>query len=107
MCFYLAKDFGQALDTSHPEHKDYMLRDLKIVNVFFGKKGVRIRDPQKVLDSIVQGDSASWDVLELNLSLGEDNEREKNENSSTGCALADSTGTVTESITFTSEEKSK
>jgi hypothetical protein len=48
------------LDTSHPEHKEYLLRDLRIVNVFFGKKGVETRDSQEVLDSIVSGES--WET---------------------------------------------
>lgn len=46
-------DFGQALDTSHPEHKTYLLRDLDIVNNFFIKKGVCVQNAQEVLDDIV------------------------------------------------------
>ena len=51
----LLQDFGQALDTSHPEHQEYLLRDLNIVNAFFLKKGVAIQDAQRVLDGIVAG----------------------------------------------------
>ena len=51
------QDFGQALDTSHPEHKEYLLRDLNIVNTFFRKKGVRTGEAQGLLESIVAGGS--------------------------------------------------
>jgi serine/threonine protein kinase len=33
-------DFGQAVDTSHPEHFEYLVRDLETVNSFFHRQGV-------------------------------------------------------------------
>ena len=46
-----------------------MLRDLKIVNVFFGKKGVHTRDAQEVLGRIVRG--AAYDSLDTGDSDGD------------------------------------
>lgn len=48
-----AVDFGQAIDTSHPEHQKFLFRDIETVNIFFRKKGVNVRDSQGVLQAIV------------------------------------------------------
>lgn len=95
---FVPQDFGQALDTSHPEHKEYLLRDLKIVNVFFGKKGVTTRDSQELVDSIVGGESESesWDVLEFNSSLDVDSD-----NAASTTLPDTTTATATSSTTAT------
>lgn len=47
-------DFGQAIDTSHPDHQAYLLRDIEVVNSFFEKKGVVVHAAEEVVQDIVR-----------------------------------------------------
>jgi serine/threonine-protein kinase RIO1 len=58
-----ALDFGQAMDTSHPEHRTYLMRDINTVNSFFKKKGVSVKDSNEIFGDIISNDeSPSPDV---------------------------------------------
>lgn len=35
-------DFGQAVDVSHPEHFEYLVRDIETVNAYFQRQGVPV-----------------------------------------------------------------
>ena len=47
-------DFGQAVDTSHPDHVALMLRDIRTVNNFFVKCFVPVLDPEAILSIVLQ-----------------------------------------------------
>jgi serine/threonine-protein kinase RIO1 len=47
-------DFGQAVDTSHPEHIAFMLRDIETVNTFFQKCGVTVLNAEAALTLLLQ-----------------------------------------------------
>lgn len=57
-------DFGQAVDTSHPNHIAFMLRDVRTVNKFFKKQGVCVLEPESTLSLVLQPSK----VLDANLS---------------------------------------
>lgn len=46
-------DFAQAVDIRHPEADSYLGRDVRQVSKFFDKVGVSIRDPQDIIDGIL------------------------------------------------------
>jgi len=47
-------DFGQAVDTSHPDHITFLLRDISTVSCFFEKLGVSVLDPDVTLSLVMQ-----------------------------------------------------
>ena len=47
-------DFAQAVDVRHPEADNYLARDVRQVSKFFDKVGVSIRDPQNIIDGILE-----------------------------------------------------
>jgi len=58
-----AIDFGQAVDTSHPDHIAFMLRDIQTVNNFFEKCGVHVLNPECVVSVVLQTVAALDDDL--------------------------------------------
>jgi RIO kinase 1 len=45
-------DFGSAVDTQHPNSKQFLVRDIMNVNRFFEKRGLEVLDVASAMDSI-------------------------------------------------------
>ena len=46
-------DFSQAVTFAHPLAKDFLIRDLKNINLYFKKLGVRVKDEEKLFKELV------------------------------------------------------
>ncbi|MGC8812255.1 MAG: serine protein kinase RIO [Candidatus Aenigmatarchaeota archaeon] len=46
-------DFSQAVPRSHPLAKEFLLRDIKNINLYFKKIGVEVEDDQKIFERIL------------------------------------------------------
>jgi serine/threonine-protein kinase RIO1 len=51
-----AIDFGQSVDTSHPQQREYLQRDVQTILLFFQRKGVDVHSEGRILSSIESGD---------------------------------------------------
>lgn len=49
-------DFGQSVDVSHPNHRDFLQRDIQTINIFFQRHGVGIKSEGQILERIENGD---------------------------------------------------
>lgn len=47
-------DFSQAVPLKHPLAKDFLLRDLKNINSYFKRLGVKVKDPESALDNLLK-----------------------------------------------------
>lgn len=49
-------DFGQSVDTSHPNHRQFLQRDIHTINTFFQRLGVGVKSEGRILENIENGD---------------------------------------------------
>ena len=47
-------DLGSAVDTRHPNSKEFLKRDIKNMTRFFSKRGVSVKDPTQIYEELVQ-----------------------------------------------------
>ncbi|MEM5794244.1 MAG: serine protein kinase RIO [Candidatus Aenigmatarchaeota archaeon] len=47
-------DFSQAVPHSHPLAKEFLLRDIKNINSYFKKVGVKVKDEQKIFGELLE-----------------------------------------------------
>lgn len=46
-------DFSQAVTFAHPLAKDFLIRDLKNINLYFKKLGVKVKDEEKIAKELI------------------------------------------------------
>ena len=46
-------DFGSAVDISHPSSRSFLIRDIKNINHFFYKRGIKVNSGEDVLRSVM------------------------------------------------------
>jgi serine/threonine-protein kinase RIO1 len=49
-------DFGQSVDRSHPQQREYLQRDIQTILLFFQRKGVDVHSEGRIMSSLEGGD---------------------------------------------------